>query len=441
MNLHPTSIVPRYDGHNFANLPATIQYWLTGQGAPALAPDVLGAYARQYDVVLAFFVDSLGWKLFERYADEFPFFRYLQENGRVSKITSQFPSTTAAHVTCIHTGLPVGKSGVYEWQYYEPKLDAVITPLLFSFAGTMDRDQLKATKVDPKTLYPNESIYEALAAHGVESYCFGPRSFTPSTYSEVVMRGAKTAPFFTLTEGLLNLAAHAKRGAAHALHDAAHVSAVGAHAKHDAAHASAAPTHLFFYYGNIDTMCHNHGPDSVETQAEIETFAHAMEKWFLPSVRNLGKRALFVMFADHGHMSVTPQNTRYLNTDAALKGIVPMLRTDAQGKVLVPAGSPRDAFLYVREERLEDAYELLANELEGYADVVKTSDLLKAGYFGTLPVCADLLARLGNLTVLPHPHNCVWWYEEKKFVQKFFGHHGGLTPTEMEIPLVLMELS
>lgn len=415
MNLHPSSVVPRYDGHNFANLPATIEYWLTGEGAPALAPEVLGEYAQKYDVVLAFFIDSLGWELFQRYAGEYPFFRYLQENGRVSKITSQFPSTTAAHVTCIHTGLPVGKSGVYEWQYYEPKLDAVITPLLFSFAGTMDRDQLKATKVDPKTLYPTESIYEALAAHGVKSFSFGPRSFTPSTYSQVVMRDVKLAPFLTLTEGLIDIAAHAKQ--------------------------TAAPAYLFFYYGNIDTMCHNHGPDSIETEAEIETLAHAMERWFLPRVRQLGKRALFVMFADHGHMSVTPQNTRYLNTDAALKGIVPMLRTDARGNVLVPAGSPRDPFLYVREERLDDAYELLANELEGYADVVRTSDLLKAGYFGKLPVCADLLGRLGNLTILPHPHNCVWWFEEKKFVQKFFGHHGGLTPTEMEIPLVLMELS
>jgi predicted AlkP superfamily pyrophosphatase or phosphodiesterase len=415
MNLHPSSIAPQYNGHNFANLPATIQYWLTGQGMPALAPDVLGEYAQPYDLVLAFFIDSLGWDLFQKYADEYPFFRYLQKNGRISKITSQFPSTTAAHVTCIHTGLPVGQSGVYEWQYYEPKLDAVITPLLFSFAGTMERDQLKAANVDPKTLYPNETVYDSLAARGVKSHYFGPRPFTPSTFSEVIMRGAKIAPFLTLTEGLLDVSAHAKR--------------------------ATTPTYLFFYYGNIDTMCHHHGPHSIETHAEIETFAHAMEKWFLPHIQQLHKRALLVLFADHGHMSVTPQNTRYLNTDEALRAIVPMLRTDARGNVLVPAGSPRDAFLYVREECLDDAYVLLAKNLEGYADVVKTSDLLHAGYFGKLPVCADLLGRLGNLTVLPHPNNCVWWYQQKKFVQKYFGHHGGLTATEMEIPLALLDLS
>ncbi len=108
--------------------------------------------------------------------------------------------------------------------------------------------------------------------------------------------------------------------------------------------------------------------------------------------------------------------------------------------MLVPAGSPRDPFLYVREECLDDAYGLLSNVLEGYADVVKTANLLAAGYFGPLPVCAELLGRLGNLVVLPHPGNCVWWFEKEKYVQKHFGHHGGLSATEMEIPLALMEI-
>ena len=118
-------------------------------------------------------------------------------------------------------------------------------------------------------------------------------------------------------------------------------------------------------------------------------------------------------------MSVTPQNTRYLNTFPYLKAIVPMLKTDARGNVLVPAGSPRDPFLYVREECLDDAHAFLTENLKGYADVIKTSDLLNAGDFGKLPVCADLLGRLGNLTILPNPNNCVWWYEEDKFEQKF----------------------
>ncbi len=414
MNLHPSCIRPQYGGRSFADLPETIQYWLTGHGAPALAPDVLGDYTAKYDLVISMFIDSLGWELFNRYAHENPFLKRLETDGRVTKITSQFPSTTAAHVTCIHTGLPVGQSGVYEWQYYEPQLDAVITPLLFSFAGTMQRDTLRPSGIDPHTLYPNHNIYQTMGQHGVNSYIFGWAPFTPSTYSGVVMHGAQMRPFQPLTEGLLNLAEHARN--------------------------VNTPAYLYFYYGEIDTMCHTHGPDSIQTRAQIETFAHAVERWFLPFVQGLNKRALLLLYADHGHMSVSPHNTRYLNTDPNLQAIVPMLRTDRQGKVLVPAGSPRDPFLYVRDECLDDAYALLSRELDGYADVIRTQDLIRAGYFGAPPISETLRGRLGNLTILPHPNNCVWWYEPDRFVQKYWGHHGGLTAREMEIPLALLEL-
>jgi predicted AlkP superfamily pyrophosphatase or phosphodiesterase len=414
MNLHPTFIQPQYGGHSFADLPATIQYWLTGQGAPALAPDVLGEFTGKYDLVISLFIDSLGWELINRYTDENPFFRELQTRGRVAKITSQFPSTTAAHVTCIHTGLVVGQSGVYEWQYYEPQLDAVITPLLFSFAGTTRRDTLRPTGIDPHTLYPDHNIYQDMAKYGVNSYIFGWEPFTPSTYSAAVMRGTRMRPFQPLTEGLLNLAEHARN--------------------------VNTPAYLYFYYGEIDTMCHLHGPDSIQARAQIETFAHAMERWFMPYVRDLNKRALLIMYADHGHMSVSPQNTRYLNTHRELKPIVQMMKTDRQGNVLVPAGSPRDPFLYIRDECLDEAHALLSRELNGYADVVKTEELIQAGYFGINPVSDTLRGRLGNLTILPHPNNCVWWYEEDRFVQKYQGHHGGLTAREMEIPLAMLEL-
>ena len=34
----------------------------------------------------------------------------------------------------MHTGRPVGVHGLYEWHVYEPALDAIVTPLRFSYA-------------------------------------------------------------------------------------------------------------------------------------------------------------------------------------------------------------------------------------------------------------------------------------------------------------------
>lgn len=407
-------IAPRFDGYNFADLPATILYWLTGADAPALAPAALSEYARQYDTVILFFIDGFGWEFFQQRADDSAFIKRLRQEGRVSKITSQFPSTTAAHVTCIHTGLPVATSGIYEWQYYEPKLDAVIAPLMYSYAGSRQRDELKSVNIEPAELFPAATLYNALAARGVSSFSFGSRDFTPSTFSNIVTRGATMRAFTTLTEALVNLTQQAE----HAV----------------------TPTYIFFYYSNIDTMCHWYGPASRQTQAELDIFLFAMDKWFLPKLRASNRRVLFALTADHGHMAVTPQNTFYLNVGHHARELAPMLRVDARGELLPPGGSPRDVFLYVRNDCLDDARALLKSALAGYADVVKTNDLLNAGYFGRVPAGAELLGRLGELTILPYANNCVWWFQDGKFEQRLYGHHGGLTPTEMEIPLALMEL-
>ena len=120
---------PQYDDYCFSNIPQFVKYLLTGTGESGLPVDVLGRFPQRYDTVVLFLIDAFGWQFFEKYADDYPFLKRLQRDGSVSKLTSQFPSTTASHITTIHTGLNVGQSGVYEWQYFEPQLDAIISPL------------------------------------------------------------------------------------------------------------------------------------------------------------------------------------------------------------------------------------------------------------------------------------------------------------------------
>ena len=117
-----------------------------------------------------------------------------------------------------------------------------------------------------------------------------------------------------------------------------------------------------------------------------------------------------------------------------------MLRVNRAGKAIVPGGSCRDMFLYIQETALDDAQALLSRQLEGKALVCRVADLIAQGYFGPLPVSETFLSHVGNLVILPFEGEAVWWYEEGRFEQKFFGHHGGLTPGEMEIPLLIYAL-
>ena len=383
-------IKPRYDAGGFAGIPARIrEHFASGQ----------------YDAVVLFLIDGLGWRFIERFQDA-PFLQRLARMGTLEKLTSQFPSTTAAHVTTIHTGLPVGESGVFEWFYYEPLVDRLITPLLFSFAGDRDRDTLKSL-VDAKKLYPTKTVYNALRNLGVESHAFGIRDYTPSTYSKVVMNGAKLNSFKTLSEALINLGILLEK--------------------------QVKPTYVHFYFDKIDGLCHEYGPDAPQTEAEIETFLLIMEHYFT-RIFTGKKRILFLMTADHGSSEVDPKTTVFLNTNPRFAGVERFLKSNRAGEALVPAGSARDMFLYVKDDLLDEAQEFLASRLGDKAEVVKVSELMQAGYFGPT-LSPAFRARVGNLVILSKRYESVWWYVKDKFDQNYYGHHGGLTPQEMEIPL------
>ena len=388
MQLNSHFVKPRYDAGGFAGIPTRI----------------VNAFASgNYDAVVLFLVDGFGWRFFERFQDS-AFLQRIAKQGTIEKLTSQFPSTTAAHLTTIHTGLPVGFSGIYEWYTYEPQVDQVIAPLLFSYSGTLERDTLKPTGIQPSTIYPRGIFYPELKKMGVDPYVFGMVEYTPSTFSSVVMDGTEQRSFRTLSEALINLRLLLEK--------------------------QTKPTYVHLYFDKIDALAHRYGPNAPQVEAEIETFLMIMEH-YMDRVFTGKKRVLFLMTADHGQVEVDPQTTIYLNTNPHFKGVERFIKPNRNGQLLVPAGSARDMFLHVREEFLEEAQAFLSARLEGKADVVRVDSLIEHGYFGR-EVSFRFRERVGNLVILPYRYESVWWYEKNRFEQKFYGHHGGLTPQEME---------
>jgi predicted AlkP superfamily pyrophosphatase or phosphodiesterase len=393
--VNSTFIKPRYDEGGFAGIPDRIK----------------NAFASgKYDAVVLFLVDGFGWRFFERFQDA-PFLKRMAKHGRIEKLISQFPSTTAAHLTTIHTGWNVGQSGVYEWIYYEPHVDAMIAPLLFSYAGLWERDLLKSAGVQPAFIYPRGLFYPELKQRGVKPFVFGLREYTPSTYSSAIMDGAELRAFKTLSEALINLGFVLDE--------------------------QKQPSYVYLYFDKIDTLGHEYGPSAPQTEAEIETFLLIMEYYFERAFK--GKRILFLMTADHGQTEINPQTTVYLNTNPQFTGFERFLRTNLKGQLLVPAGSPRDMFLYIKDDLLEEAQSFLAQRFEGKADVVRSEWLTENGYFGP-EVSSRFRERVGNLVILPYRYESVWWYEKGKFEQRFYGHHDGLTPQEMETVLYSYEI-
>lgn len=404
---------PLYDSYCFANIPGTIEKILSGNTLLATLPDdVLINPVKEYDTVVLFFIDAFGWRFFERYQDQYPTLQRFVNSGKVSKITSQFPSTTSAHVTTIHTGQSVGQTGVFEWFYYEPLLDDMISPLPFAYAGEGPNSLMKYG-IDPIALYPQTNVFKKYKEKSIETHVFQSAEFTPSTYGSVVTDGASfTHAFHDFSKALTEIAELSQKN-------------------------DGIKRYIYCYYGDIDSVGHDLGPSSPEFDKAVETFFSELESCLFANLQAGGGRTLMVLTADHGQTDIDPATTVYINR------IVPEMETwvmrNKQGKAMMPGGSARDLFVYIKDEYLEIAFSTLTDKLNGIAEVYKTKTLLDAGVFGNNP-SSTLLGRLSNICILPFKNDSVYWYEKDKFEQEFFGHHGGLTSEEMDSIFLVLEV-
>jgi hypothetical protein len=403
-------VTPQYGNNCFSDLPGFIGQMLGRGDSSPLLPEGFQAMPQRYRRVVVVLLDAFGWQLVERHQSH-PFLDRFARHGSVTRLTSQFPSTTSAHITTLYSDLPVGQHGVFEWFYYEPLVDAMIAPLLFSYAGDEHRETLQATGIKPEDLFPHSSLVHRLANQGVASTIFLPKELVGSSYTSYLMRGGQVMPYITLPEALVNVAHLLRYGPA--------------------------PLCIFLYFSAIDSLSHGYGPGSAQASAEAASMLSALERWLRLELPVDLDDTLLLVTADHGQIEVNPAQAIYLNHLAQFDSLEPLLRRNRGGRLLVPGGSCRDMFLYVDPERLEEAEHILGQALGERADVRRVSDLGARGLFGPPPVSDVFMARVGELVILPRNHETVWWYEKDRFEQRFKGHHGGLTQDEMEIPLLL----
>jgi hypothetical protein len=378
----------------FDQLPFTISRLLTGVAdGPALEEPLL---QERFERVVFVYFDAFGWTFLERHA-EHPLFARARSEGLLTQLTAQFPSTTTAQVTTVHSGLPVAEHGLYEWHVYEPSLDRLVTPLLFSFAGDGIRGTLLG-HIDPDELFPTDSVYARLAESGIRSTVVLPAAIAGSAPNIALLRGTDVLPFATAENGLAVAAEALAGGAAYA-----HV-----------------------YLDELDSLMHAVGTEDPAVAVVTRTILDDVHQATLPA------GTLVLLTADHGMSPVDPDRTTYVNE--LWPELAAQLETGADGKPLAPAGSCRDLFLHARDGEVEAVRTGLAERLAGVANVVAVGELIEEGIFAE--PSPRLSARLANVAVLPRHGEAVYWHEPGRFAQHLHGQHGGLSPEEMEIPLV-----
>ncbi|MGY1822283.1 alkaline phosphatase family protein [Geodermatophilus sp. SYSU D00079] len=351
-----------------------------------LPPDPLGltallAGARRVAVLL---VDGLGADLVRAHADIAPVLAGLSTPA--GDLSAPCPSTTPVSLATLGTGLPPGSHGILGF--------VTVVPGEAGAAGeerTLNHIQW-SDDPDPQAWQARRSVFEQVAAAGVEVSAVGPYAFAGSGLTRAVYRGARYTG--TVSPGDL---------AARLLHSLA-----------------AAPRSLAYgYTAELDLTGHVRGVDSDSWRAQLALVDRLVEQ----VVDGLPDDAALLVTADHGMLDVPPETRIDLDAEPVLDEGVRLL-----------AGEPRARYVHAVDGAADDLLARWREVLGDRAWVAGRDEAVASGVFG--PVDDDLARRIGDVVALTRGTWALTATEREPGPSRLVGYHGSLTATELAIPLL-----
>ncbi|TDO44349.1 type I phosphodiesterase/nucleotide pyrophosphatase [Kribbella sp. VKM Ac-2527] len=369
----PTPMLPAYGGGSLADVLPSVAGALSVPGEQ----NTLGLPpAPRYAVLL---LDGLGWNLLRRNADLAPYLSSL--TGRA--LTSGVPSTTAASLTSLGTGLPPGAHGIVGYSSIVPETGALLNALAWD------------KPVDPRIWQPHRTVFERIAAAGVATRNVSKARFDTSGLTAAAFRGSAHRGADTVDDRL-DATRFASREGSSSL--------------------------VYVYDSQLDYTGHGQGCESWQWRKELaaaDTFAQRVRS-------SLPRDAVLVVVADHGMVDVQPDNRIDLDADPAL----------LNGLRLI-GGESRFRHLYCVDGATPDVVATYQERLGDQALVLTREEAAGRGWFG--PVEERVSPRIGDVVVASL--GSIALVAGQRFPQEaaLIGLHGSLTDDEMAIPLLIDE--
>jgi hypothetical protein len=179
------------------------------------------------------------------------------------------------------------------------------------------------------------------------------------------------------------------------------------------------PTYSYLYVPHVDTEEHVHGVRATEVDLALAVVQTQVQRL----AERLGGRARVVLTADHGQFTIEQR----MLTD----------RTDPLMQMLLvpPTGDGRTPFFHVvdgKREVFADAFRSAHGDRFALLSIDEAEELELCG---PMPLSTEMRRRAGDYVALAFGHEVILYEHSAK--EPLRGYHGGLTPDEMRIPLVL----
>jgi hypothetical protein len=379
---------PEADQPNFVDLVRAVAGlagatgWANSRGIAALSRQIGPA-----DHIVLILVDGMGW----RQLQALPACSFLRRNT-VMQLQSVFMSTTASALTTLATGQWPAIHAIPGWWTYLPERDVCAVTL--PFIDRVTQLPLSDLGISVAELLPAPSIWPGLTRRVLSIV---PTPLTGTTYSRYACGETASAGYGDL--------------------DAAFAIAA------EALQLAARPSLIYLYLPQYDGICHKQGVDHQQTR-ELLTKLDVMLDRFATS---LAGKARVVITADHGLLDTAPDHRFILTGRDPLRR---HLQCDPSGERTVPIfhvhPGREDDFLGEFEARFGDHFALLT-----------PAEVEHLRLMGPDALSPQMKERLGTFVGIA-PYSVQLYASHSRHPETpLIGVHGGLSPAEMHIPLIL----
>ncbi|TSA03723.1 MAG: phosphodiesterase [Methylococcus sp.] len=315
--------------------------------------------------------------------------------ARRGRMTSVFPSTTATAVTSFLTGLAPQQHGLTGWHMYFRELGAVLAvlPGRPRYGGV----PLSKAGIQVAAWLGHTPVFDRIPH---QSLMVTPEEIARSDFNLAHLGQAQLTPFKSL-QGFFE------------------AMAVGVEAPDG-------PRFIYGYWSKWDHLAHLHGSMEQKVTEHLTQWDLGFQG-FLERIS--GSDTLVVVTADHGFIDTAPDRTIHLGDYPDIESCL----------VLPLTGEPRLAYAHLRSGMAGRFESLIEQQLGHAVALVRSEELLEAGWFGDGLPHPRLRDRIGDVVLMMRDNYIIrdGVYGELEHLLK--GVHGGTTPQEMWVPLAIVE--
>jgi hypothetical protein len=325
--------------------------------------------------IVLLLLDGLGYEFLKKNKG------FLWEHTK-GRMTSVFPSTTAAAITSIRTGVPPSEHAVTGWFMYAKEYGAVlkILPGFYRAGGP----------VDTTPLFSVPPLYPRLRR---KSFIVAPVDVSGSDYTKYHSRGATVFPYQTIAGFVNNLKRALKSRSCF----------------------------VYAYWPGIDGYAHHYGTTSMQTVKHLRALEQVVKH-----LMTTMKDTTVIVTGDHGLIDVDRKHMLHLDDHPKLAATLSMPFS----------GEARALYCYVHPSKDREFKSYVHKRLGHACTLYRSSDLVD--WYGPGKRNPKLVDRIGDY-VLVMKDNYVMrdrLVGEAHHIHK--ASHGGVSKEEMYVPLIIL---